>query len=80
VDLSKFEWIDWDPEDDEQGNTAHCRRLGIPEQVVYEVLSEEPVEIKLPVETAEGAFVGPNRSRTSYGHSCSIRHTNEVTG
>jgi hypothetical protein len=42
---------------------AHCRRLGLPEQVVYEVLSEEPVEIKLPVETAEGAFVGPNRAR-----------------
>jgi hypothetical protein len=39
------------------------RRLGIPDQVVYEVLSEEPVEIKLPVETAEGAFVGPNRAR-----------------
>jgi hypothetical protein len=52
-----------DPEDDEDGNAAHCRRLGIPEQVVYEVLSEEPVEIKLPVQTAEGAFVGPNRVR-----------------
>jgi Ribbon-helix-helix protein, copG family len=63
VDLSKFEWIDWDPEEDEQGNLAHCRRLGLPEQVVYEVLSEEPVEIELPVDTAEGAFVGPNRAR-----------------
>jgi hypothetical protein len=63
VELSKFEWIDWDAEDDEDGNTAHCRRLGVPEQVVYEVLSEEPVEIKLPVESAEGVFVGPNRAR-----------------
>jgi hypothetical protein len=80
VDLSKFEWIDWDPEDDEDGNTAHCRRLGIPEQVVYEVLSEEPVEVKLPVETAEGAFVGPNQARTNYGQCCSIRHTRYKRG
>lgn len=63
MDLGKFEWIDWDPEDDESGNAAHCRRLGVPEQVVYEVLSEEPAEIKLPLETAEGAFVGPSRAR-----------------
>jgi hypothetical protein len=63
VDLSKYEWTDWDPDEDEDGNAAHCRRLGIPQQVVHEVISEEPVEIKLPLETAEGAFVGPNQAR-----------------
>jgi hypothetical protein len=63
MDLSKYEAIDWDDEEDEDGNLAHCRRLGFAEQVVYEVLSEEPVEIKLPLETAEGAFVGPNSAR-----------------
>jgi len=80
VDLSKFEWIDWDPEDDEDGNAAHCRRLGIPEQVVYEVLSEEPVEIKLPVKPPKPPSSAPTEPETSYGHCCAIRHTNEVTG
>jgi hypothetical protein len=27
VDLSKFEWIDWDPEDDEDGNTPTADAL-----------------------------------------------------
>jgi hypothetical protein len=62
VDLSKFEWIDWDPEDDERGNTAHCRRLGIPEQVVYEVLSEEPVEIKFAVGDRRSSLRGAQSS------------------
>jgi hypothetical protein len=63
MDLSKYEAIDWDDEEDEEGNLAHCRRNGVDEQVVYEVLAEEPVEVKLPLESAEGAFVGPNRAR-----------------
>ena|SRR5829696_8192146 len=63
MDLGKYEAIDWDDEEDEEGNLAHCRRNGVDEQVVYEVLAEEPVEVKLPLESAEGAFVGPNRAR-----------------
>jgi hypothetical protein len=66
--LDRYEAIDWDPEDDPSGNLAHCQRpshLGrFAEQVVHEVLTEEPYEIKYPVRTAEFAIVGPDRGRT----------------
>jgi hypothetical protein len=61
VDLSDFEAIDWDDEEDEDGNLAHCLRRGIDEQVVHEVLTERPAEIKMKVETADFALVGPDR-------------------
>jgi hypothetical protein len=67
MDLSKYEAIDWDDEDeepDEKNNLLHCLRHGVDEQVVYEVLAGEPVEIKLKLVTAEGVFTGPDRSRT----------------
>ena len=64
-----FEVIDWDDDDDPDGNLAHCRqpgRLGPnPERVVEEVLSEEPVKIKLKVKTADFAVAGPDRSRST---------------
>ena len=67
MDLSQFHGIDWDAEDDPDGNLAHCRRpkhLGpYAERIVDEVLSEEPVEVKFRVTTAEFAIVGPDRSR-----------------
>lgn len=63
MDLGKYESFDWDDEEDENGNLAHCRRHGIDEQLVYEVIDEEPVEVTLTIRTAEAAFVGPNRAR-----------------
>ena len=70
LDLSRYEAIDWDSDDDPNGNLAHCRRpdhLGpYPERVVAEVLSEEPVEVKMKVCTAEFAVVGPDRVRATW--------------
>lgn len=67
MDLGRFEAIEWDPEDDSEGNLAHCQRpdhLGShAERIVHEVLTEDPVEIKFRVQTAEFAVVGPDRSR-----------------
>lgn len=68
LDLRRFDAIDWDPDDDANGNLVHCMRaehLGpTPERIVAEVLSEEPVEVKMKVHTAEFAVVGPDRSRS----------------
>lgn len=47
LDLSRFEAIDWDDDDDENGNLAHCRRPG-------HLGSNR---------TAQFAIVGPDRSR-----------------
>jgi len=63
MNLSDYDAIDWDEEDDEGGNLAHCRRHGVDEQVVHEVLREEPVEAKLRVATAELAVIGPCQAR-----------------
>jgi hypothetical protein len=67
MDLSKYEAIDWDSEeeqpDEQRNNLLHCLRHGVDEQVVYEVLAEEPVEIRLHLQSAEAAFTGPNRAR-----------------
>lgn len=63
MDLFTFERIDWDDEEDEDGNLAHCLRHGVTEQIVDEVLGEEPVEFQPALETAELAIVGPNRER-----------------
>jgi hypothetical protein len=70
LDLARYDAIDWDDDEDADGNLAHCRRvehLGpTPERVVAEVLSEEPVEIKMKVQTAEFAVVGPDRERAMW--------------
>lgn len=70
LDLSRFHAIDWDSDEDPNGNLAHCRQadhLGPnPSRVVAEVLSEEPVELKMRVVTAEFAIVGPNWSRSMW--------------
>ena len=69
LDLSRFEGIDWDPEDDPDGNLNHCRQadhLGPnPERVVDEVLTEQPYQVNFVVRTAEYAIVGPDRSRAT---------------
>lgn len=66
--LSDYEGIEWDDDEDEDGNLAHCRRadrLGPnPERVVDEVLSEEPVRVKFRTVTADLVVVGPDRSRS----------------
>ena len=73
--LESFEILDWDdPEqnsDPETNNLLHCQRpyrLGADaEMIVYEVLAEEPVEVRFSVQTAEYAVVGPTMSsRTHY--------------
>lgn len=70
LDLSRFHEIDWDSYDDSDGNLAHCGRLDRmgpnPERVVGEVLSEEPVEIKMKIVTAEFVIVGPDRARSTW--------------
>lgn len=66
LDLSRIHGIDWDPDDDEDGNLNHCRRanhLGPnPERIVDELLRERPIQIKFQVQTAEYALVGPDGS------------------
>lgn len=68
LDLSRYHGIEWDPEEDLDGNLVHCMQadhLGPnPERVVAEVLSEEPVEVTMRVQSAEFALVGPDRSRS----------------
>ena len=61
MNLWDVEAIDWDDEEDEDGNLAHCLRHGIDEQVVAEVLGERPVEVKMKVVSAEFIMVGPDR-------------------
>lgn len=63
MELGRFEAIDWDDEEDEDGNLAHCLRHGVSEIVVAQVLSEEPVEVKTRLVRAEAAVVGPNGAR-----------------
>jgi len=66
LDLSRFHGIEWDDEDDLDGNLVHCRRaerLGpFAERIVFEVLSDRPVAVTLALDTAEAAFVGPDRT------------------
>ena len=63
LNLSRFEAIEWDDDDDADGNVAHCMRqdhLPDPQRIVYEVLSESPVELKMRLTSAEFAIVGPD--------------------
>lgn len=60
MNLWDFEAIDWDDEEDADGNLVHCLRRGIDERIVAQVLAEAPVEIKMKLQTAELAIVGPD--------------------
>ena len=60
MNLWDFEAIDWDEDDDAEGNLAHCLRRGIDERVVDQVLREQPVEVDLSLKTAEMSIVGPD--------------------
>lgn len=61
LDLRRFEAIDWDDEEDDDGNLAHCLRHDVDERVVDEVLSRQPVEVRMKLKTAEYTIVGPDR-------------------
>ena len=64
MNLWDFEAIDWDDVEDEDGNLVHCRAHGIDEVIVYQVLSENPVEIQMSIKTADFAVVGPDYGRS----------------
>ncbi len=57
-----FEELEWDEDDDENGNAAHCLRHGVNEQVVSEVLMEEPAEVDIGIKSAEYSVIGPDKS------------------
>lgn len=58
-----FTGIDWDSEDDPDGNLAHCLRHDVNGRVVAEVLNTEWVDVETLVDTTEFAIVGPNSKR-----------------
>ena len=60
LNLWDFEAIDWDDEQDQRGNLAHCLAHGVDERVVDQVLRGWPVEIVMEVKTAEIAIIGPD--------------------
>lgn len=64
--LSDFEAIDWDDEEDERGNLAHCLRHGVDERVVADVLGGRPVTVTMRLKTATFAIVGPDRGGTMW--------------
>ena len=70
LDLSRFDALEWDDEEDEAGNWAHCSRAGHlgadPGRVLSQVLREEPVEFTMEVRTAEFSVVGPDASWSRY--------------
>ena len=67
LDLARYETIEWDDEDDPDGNLAHCSRPGHltsdARRIVAELISEDPVQIRFPTKSASYAFVGPCRAR-----------------
>lgn len=61
LNLDDFEsGIEWDQEEDEKSNLAHCLEHNVDEQVVDEVLYGEWINVEMVVDTAEFAIVGPN--------------------
>ena len=66
MNLWDFEAVDWDDEEDEEGNLAHCLEHGVDERVVDDVLREDPVEIEMNLQTAEFAICGPDRGGTMW--------------
>lgn len=59
--LVPFGTIEWDDEDDPEGNLAHCLRHGVNEEIVSAVLGGQPVSIQMTLHTADIAMVGPDR-------------------
>ena len=46
MDFRDAEGIDWDDEEDEEGNLVHCLRHGVTEAVVDQVLRNDPSLVK----------------------------------
>lgn len=63
MNLWDFEAIDWDDEEDENGNLTHCLRHGVDERVVGDVLSGRPIQVRMKLHSAEFAVVGPDRGQ-----------------
>lgn len=64
--LWDFEAIDWDEEEAPDSNLAHCLENGVDERIVDQVLGYEPVNVKMRLETAEIALVGPDLGGTMW--------------
>jgi hypothetical protein len=77
-----YEWdaIDWDDPDDNDGNYAHCKRHGVTETVVSDVLREQPVEITLSPTWSTSRSPGPTTAGRRYGPCSSTARRSAVTG
>ncbi|MGA2803999.1 MAG: hypothetical protein ABSF89_06360 [Acidimicrobiales bacterium] len=60
MDFRDAEGIDWDDEEDEEGNLVHCLRHGVTEAVVDQVLRNDPSLVKTRLKTATFAVLGPD--------------------
>lgn len=54
--------LEWDDEEDPHGNLRHCLRHGLDERIVSEVMSIDPVEIRLSNTAADFVIAGPDSS------------------
>ena len=79
MDFRDAEGIDWDNEDDEEGNLVHCLRHGVTESVVDQVLRNDPSLVKTRLKTATFAVLGRTTKECS-GFCISIGHIIEGTG
>lgn len=59
--LDDFGAIDWDAEDAQDSNLAHCLRHDIDQWTVDAVLADEWINVEIIVKSAEFAIVGPDR-------------------
>jgi len=61
LNLEEFDAIDWDAEDAQDSNLAHCLRHDIDQWAVEAVLADDWIDIEIVVKRAEFAIVGPYR-------------------
>jgi hypothetical protein len=61
LNLDDFDAIDWDAEDAQDSNLAHCLRHDIDRWAVDAVLADDWIDVEIVVERAEFAIVGPYR-------------------
>jgi hypothetical protein len=61
LNLEEFDAIDWDEEDAEGSNLAHCLEHNVDQFIVDAVLDDDWVDVERVVENAEFAIVGPDR-------------------
>ncbi len=80
LNLDDFDAIDWDPEDDPDGNHAHCAEHGVDERVVDEVLGGDWVSIQIPLDTPNLPSSVQTRGETLCGPCSSTRLGSVATG